>query len=59
MRRAQEEGKFTVLFDSGIRTGSDVIKAFMMGTQGVLSEYRTSVVEYEWALMRTMACFLD
>jgi lactate 2-monooxygenase len=59
VRRAQEEGKFTVLFDSGIRTGSDVIKAFAMGAQGVLGEYRTSVVEYEWALMRTMACFLD
>jgi isopentenyl diphosphate isomerase/L-lactate dehydrogenase-like FMN-dependent dehydrogenase len=27
---------FTVLFDSGIRTGSDVIKAIAMGAQGVL-----------------------
>lgn len=36
VRRAQEQGKFTVLFDSGIRTGSDVIKAIAMGAQGVL-----------------------
>jgi hypothetical protein len=34
--RAQKEGKFTVLFDSGIRQGSDVIKAIAMGAQGVL-----------------------
>jgi len=34
--RAQKEGKFTVLFDSGIRKGSDVIKAIAMGAQGVL-----------------------
>ncbi|KAF8260923.1 hypothetical protein EI94DRAFT_1833595 [Lactarius quietus] len=33
--RAQNEGKFMVLFDSGIRKGSDVIKAIAMGTQGV------------------------
>ncbi|KAH9983254.1 FMN-dependent alpha-hydroxy acid dehydrogenase [Russula vinacea] len=36
VRRAQEQGNFTVLFDSGIRTGSDVIKAIAMGAQGVL-----------------------
>ncbi|KAI0049448.1 FMN-dependent alpha-hydroxy acid dehydrogenase [Auriscalpium vulgare] len=36
VRGAQAEGKFTVLFDSGIRTGSDVIKALAMGAQGVL-----------------------
>ncbi|KAF8262368.1 oxidoreductase [Lactarius quietus] len=34
--RAQKEGTFTVLFDSGIRKGSDVIKAIAMGAQGVL-----------------------
>jgi len=34
---AQKSGKLTVLFDSGIRTGSDVIKALAMGAQGVLS----------------------
>ena len=38
VRRAQEQGNFTVLFDSGIRTGSDVIKAIAMGAQGVLGE---------------------
>jgi isopentenyl diphosphate isomerase/L-lactate dehydrogenase-like FMN-dependent dehydrogenase len=39
VRRAQEQGKFTVLFDSGIRTGSDVIKAIAMGAQAVLGEH--------------------
>ncbi|KAI0246396.1 FMN-dependent alpha-hydroxy acid dehydrogenase [Lactifluus subvellereus] len=34
--RAQQQAKFTVLFDSGIRKGSDVIKAIAMGAQGVL-----------------------
>jgi lactate 2-monooxygenase len=34
--RAQKEGTFTVLFDLGIRQGSDVIKAIAMGAQGVL-----------------------
>ncbi|KAF7430846.1 hypothetical protein PC9H_006560 [Pleurotus ostreatus] len=33
---AQKSGKFTVLFDSGIRTGSDIIKAVALGAQGVL-----------------------
>ncbi|KAH9033599.1 FMN-dependent alpha-hydroxy acid dehydrogenase [Lactarius pseudohatsudake] len=33
--RAQKKGAFTVLFDSGIRQGSDVIKAIAMGAQGV------------------------
>ena len=36
IRAAQESGKFTVLFDSGIRTGSDIIKAIVFGAQGVL-----------------------
>ena len=39
VQRAQQQGKFTVLFDSGIRKGSDVIKAIAMGAQGVLSEH--------------------
>ena len=34
--RTQKEGTFTVLFDSGIRQGSDVIKAIAMGAQGIL-----------------------
>lgn len=40
IKSAQAEGKFTILFDSGIRTGSDVIKALALGAQGVL---RTSI----------------
>ncbi|KAI0320961.1 FMN-dependent alpha-hydroxy acid dehydrogenase [Amylostereum chailletii] len=36
VKEAQKAGTFTVLFDSGIRTGSDVIKALAMGAQGVL-----------------------
>ncbi|KAI0298144.1 FMN-dependent dehydrogenase [Multifurca ochricompacta] len=36
VREAQESGKFTVLFDSGIRTGSDVVKALAMGAQAVM-----------------------
>ncbi|KAG1899606.1 FMN-dependent dehydrogenase [Suillus fuscotomentosus] len=34
--QAQAKGDLTILFDSGIRTGSDVIKAMAMGAQGVL-----------------------
>ncbi|KAI0258412.1 FMN-dependent alpha-hydroxy acid dehydrogenase [Gloeopeniophorella convolvens] len=37
VREAQESRKFTVLFDSGVRTGSDVIKALAMGAQAVLA----------------------
>jgi len=33
---AQAAGKFTVLFDSGIRTGPDVLKALALGAQAVL-----------------------
>lgn len=33
---AQKSGRLTVLFDSGIRTGSDIIKALAIGAQGVL-----------------------
>ncbi|KAH8119412.1 FMN-dependent alpha-hydroxy acid dehydrogenase [Phellopilus nigrolimitatus] len=36
VRAAQAAGTFTVLFDSGIRTGSDIIKALALGAQGVL-----------------------
>ena len=36
IREAQKAGTFTVLFDSGIRTGSDIIKAMAAGAQGVL-----------------------
>ncbi|KAK0222161.1 oxidoreductase [Armillaria fumosa] len=36
IKQAQKAGKLTVLFDSGIRTGSDIIKAMALGAQGVL-----------------------
>lgn len=35
---AVDSGKFTVLFDSGIRTGPDIFKAIALGAQGVLSK---------------------
>lgn len=38
VKEAQVSGKFTVLMDSGIRTGSDIIKAVALGAQAVLSE---------------------
>jgi lactate 2-monooxygenase len=44
VRHGQEQGKFTVLFDSGIRTGSDVIKAIAMGAPGVLCEHDASLL---------------
>jgi len=36
IKTAQSEGKFTIIFDSGIRTGSDIIKALALGAQAVL-----------------------
>lgn len=36
IKEAQRSGKLTVLFDSGIRTGSDIIKALALGAQAVL-----------------------
>ncbi|PFH54019.1 hypothetical protein AMATHDRAFT_136316 [Amanita thiersii Skay4041] len=36
IKEAQQSGKLTVLFDSGIRTGSDIIKAIALGAQAVL-----------------------
>jgi hypothetical protein len=36
VRRAQEQGKFSILFDSGIWTGSNAIA---MGAQGVLCDH--------------------
>lgn len=35
--KAQSTGKLTVLFDSGIRSGSDILKALALGAQAVLS----------------------
>ena len=36
VKAAQMNGKFTVLADSGIRTGTDMFRAIAMGAQGVL-----------------------
>ncbi|KAF9568745.1 oxidoreductase [Agrocybe pediades] len=36
IKEAQKSGKLTILFDSGIRTGSDIIKALALGAQAVL-----------------------
>ncbi|KAL0960580.1 hypothetical protein HGRIS_005614 [Hohenbuehelia grisea] len=36
VREAQKAGKLTILFDSGIRTGSDIVKAMALGAQAVL-----------------------
>lgn len=36
VRSAQKSGNFTILFDSGVRSGSDIIKALAIGAQGVL-----------------------
>ncbi|KAK7050535.1 Fmn dependent [Favolaschia claudopus] len=36
IKEAQASGKFTILFDSGIRTGPDIFKALALGAQGVL-----------------------
>ncbi len=41
IKDGQQSGKFAVLFDSGIRTGSDMIKALALGAQAVL---RTSAL---------------
>lgn len=39
IQQAQASGKLTVLFDSGIRTGSDIIKAIALGAQGVMGKH--------------------
>ncbi|KAJ7654677.1 oxidoreductase [Mycena polygramma] len=36
IKAAQKEGKLTVLFDSGIRTGPDIFKALALGAQAVI-----------------------
>jgi hypothetical protein len=58
-RCAAPRNEFTVLFDSGIRTGSDVIKAIAMGAQGVLGEHGSSLLLFgnKW-LPTVMALFL-
>ncbi|TRM67374.1 FMN-dependent dehydrogenase [Schizophyllum amplum] len=36
IRKAQATGKLTILFDSGIRSGPDIVKALALGAQAVL-----------------------
>lgn len=42
IKEAQKSGKLTILFDSGIRTGADIIKAIALGAQAVLCECSVS-----------------
>ena len=44
IRDAQKSGKLTVLFDSGIRTGGDMLKALALGAQAVLGASPLDVV---------------
>ena len=44
IKAAQESGKLTVLFDSGLRTGSDIIKAIALGAQAILRTFCSHVV---------------
>jgi len=39
IKAAQQSEKLTILFDSGIRTGSDIIKALALGAQAVLCKF--------------------
>ena len=39
IKEAQQSGKLTILFDSGVRTGSDIIKALALGAQAILREF--------------------
>lgn len=39
IKAAQSSGQLTILFDSGIRTGSDIIKALALGAQAVLRKH--------------------
>lgn len=43
IKEAQQSGTLTILFDSGIRTGSDIFKAIALGAQAVLSEFTRSI----------------
>ena len=42
IKAAQSSGKLTIFFDSGIRTGSDIIKALALGAQAVLRKSLSS-----------------
>ena len=38
IKEAQRSGKLTILCDSGIRSGPDIVKALALGAQAVLRE---------------------
>ncbi|KAJ7850027.1 FMN-dependent dehydrogenase, partial [Mycena olivaceomarginata] len=44
VRAAQADGAFTVLLDSGVRTGTDVLKAVALGADAVFSYLWASCV---------------
>ncbi|KAJ3518175.1 hypothetical protein NLJ89_g19 [Agrocybe chaxingu] len=46
VKEAQQAGKLTILFDSGIRTGSDIFKALALGAQAVLCKPPYVWLEY-------------
>ena len=46
IKSAQLSGRFTVLTDSGIRTGTDIFRAIAIGAQGVLRAYACLVVVF-------------
>ena len=47
VREAQASGKFTILFDSSVRTGPDIFKALALGAQAVMRK--------SWSLFRPSA----
>jgi hypothetical protein len=50
VRAAQQSGKLTVLYDSGIRTGPDIFKALALGAQAILCEVLFSK---DWCILLT------
>ena len=46
VKEAQASGKFSVLFDSGVRTGSDMFRAIALGAQGILCEWRAGEIVF-------------
>lgn len=46
VKAAQASGKFTILFDSGIRSGADIFRAIALGAQGVLRKSQNVDTRY-------------
>jgi hypothetical protein len=66
IKAAQQSEKLTILFDSGIRTGSDIIKALALGAQAVLCElswclHNFHISEYpiQWVALGCMVQSLE